>query len=263
MTANFRANDSSLDLHHPRRRIRIVPRFVAGLSALFALALGAALHAEQCSSNVNTSCENQCKGQFGTYKPNAKPISEFTACMNDCAKHNGCTALSNSVNPGYTFMVGAIVPMPSSVPVGGMASGSIQVFPLDGYNGTVNLSCNVTFGAAGAPGSPPPACSVSNTPPTSGPCNSTSSVTFSGAFPSPVLQAVSLCPANFRGIATAQVTAFDASTGNGPNPITVGTVTGGDVSGGSVVAGGGFVALAIFAALAVVLTLLRKSIRSR
>jgi len=57
----------------------------------------------------------------------------------------------------YNLTVGAL--SPSSLSAGSSATSAITVTPLNGYAGTVTLSCNVTGG-----GSPPPTCSISPNP---------------------------------------------------------------------------------------------------
>jgi hypothetical protein len=80
-------------------------------------------------------------------------------CVDSVGNNVPCTdafvaAYSKATSPDFAVSAAAL--SPSSVAAGGSATSTLTVSPLNGYSGTVNLTCSV----AGS-GSPLPACSVS------------------------------------------------------------------------------------------------------
>lgn len=101
-------------------------------------------------------------GQFPTQAPVSGGAAYGGGTCTDSLGHSiPCpdafiAAYSSATNPDFAISVTA--PSPASVAPGASATSTITITPLNGYNGSVNLTCDVT-----GSGSPLPACSVNST----------------------------------------------------------------------------------------------------
>jgi phospholipase C len=119
---------------------------------------------------------------------------------------NGCGGAASSGPPSYKL--GAAALSPASVTAGGTATSIITVTPVNGYTGSVSLSCSSITGAT-----PPPTCSFSASPVViSGTAAATSTLTLFTSLSTPDASVT---------IAVTGSDANDLAPGNGPQTLTL------------------------------------------
>jgi len=123
---------------------------------------------------------------------------------------SGCGGGASSGPPPAkaSYTLGAAASSPASVTAGGTATSTITVTPVNGYTGSVSLSCSSITGAT-----PPPICSFSASPVViSGTAAATSTLTLSTSIGTPDTSVT---------ITVTGSDANDLAPGNGPQTLTL------------------------------------------